>query len=91
MTIYKCESWNGSEEVRYFLSYQSLMRFQRQKDPVCMKLVGVYGYEIEPSRSNFFRIMHVKERVDLFVYVSIDERTGRQKRYCYRVTTIKAI
>lgn len=91
MTIYKCESWDGSEEVRYFLSYQSLMRFQRQKGPDYMTLVGVYGYEIAPSRLNFFRIMRVKQRVDLFVYVAEDERTGTHKRYCYKVTSIKAI
>lgn len=91
MTIYKCESWDGSEEVRYFLSYQSLMRFQRQKDPVYMKLVGIYGYEISPSRFNFFRIMRVQQRVDLFVYVAENERTGKHNRYCYKVTSIKAI
>lgn len=91
MTIYKCESWDGSEEVRYFLSYQSMMRFQRQKDPVYIKLVGIYGYEIAPSRNNFIRIMRVQRRVDVFVYVADDERTGKHKRYCYRVTTIKVI
>lgn len=91
MTIYKCESVDGSEDVRYFLSYQSLMRFQRQKDPVYMRLVGIYGYEVAPSRFNFFRIMRVKKCVDMYVYVAVDERTGKHKRYYYRVTSIKAI
>lgn len=91
MTIYKCESWDGSEEIRYFLSYSSMMRFQRQKDPVCIKLVGIYGYEISPSRNKFIRIMRMYQRVHLFVYVADDERTGKHKRYYYRVTSIKAI
>lgn len=91
MTIYKCESVDGSEDVRYFLSYSSMMRFQRQKDPVSIKLVGIYGYEIAPSRNNFISIMRVQKRVDMFVYVADDERTGKHKRYYYRVTTIKAI
>lgn len=91
MTIYKCESVDGSEDVRYFLSYQSLMRYQRQKDPVFMRLVGIYGYEVAPSRFNFFRIMRIKQCVDMYVYVAVDERTGKHKRYYYRVTSIKAI
>ena len=91
MTIYKSESWNGSEEVKYFISYASMMRYHRKNDPVKISLVDIYGLGMSPSLDVFNRLLRVEKRVGVFVYYVNDEHTGNQKFFCYKVTEIKVI
>lgn len=91
MTIYKSESWDGTEEVRYFISYESMMRYHRQKDPFKIRLVDIYGLEMSPSLNGFIRLLRVEKRVGVYVYCEDDEQTGNQKLFCYKVTEIKVI
>ena len=91
MTIYKSESWDSTQEVRYFISYESMMRYHRQKDPVKIRLVDIYGLGMSPSLDVFNRLLRVEKRVGVFVYFVSDEQTGVEFFSCFKVTEIKVI